>query len=145
MRRPDIEAMVLWDPVIRGKAYLDELQALHREFLSAIRGERIRVGPEQHCDELLGFELSDQLRSELIETNLLAAPSAPAKQVLLIQSTEKRDDQDLSAQLASIVPRFDHQYYPGERIKGNFRDGAHLLMSSRAVPAIASWISEVRP
>lgn len=83
--------LLLWDPVIDGGAYLDELRLAHMNFLAedfgidwpafAARFGRPREGV---VDEALGFPLPLELRAELRAMALAAAPPQTARVHVLV-------------------------------------------------------------
>jgi len=71
--RADIARLVLWDPVIDGRAYLAELERLQRQWLKSRPGSRwftFRPGVE----EIFGFPMPGPLRREIESLALSAAP-----------------------------------------------------------------------
>lgn len=83
--------LLLWDPVIDGAAYLDELRLAHMNFLAedfgtdwptfAARFGRPREGV---VDEALGFPLPLELRAELRAMDLAATPPHAAQMHVLV-------------------------------------------------------------
>jgi amino acid adenylation domain-containing protein len=59
-----VEGCVLWDPVVSGNEYLDQLEQMHTLFLSE------RTGPLKPNDELLGAHFPQDLRAALRQVNL---------------------------------------------------------------------------
>ena len=82
-RRDDVEAVVLWDPIVEGGRHLRELQLLQRSWLSDRPGSK-RFAFQPHVDEVIGFPITAALRSELENTVLdESAPAAPRRIVVL--------------------------------------------------------------
>jgi alpha/beta superfamily hydrolase len=79
--RRDLDTLVLWEPVVSGRAYLDELRALHAEVLA-------RQGRSSPPGEILGFPLPDTLRAELEAFDLLAAPRPWGRRNVVLASQE---------------------------------------------------------
>lgn len=78
-----VRDLVLWDPVVRGAAYLAELRQLEAR---RVADARVRVHRRADVEELLGFELSPTMRAQLEAVDLLAAPPAPAHRRFLFTS-----------------------------------------------------------
>lgn len=82
---PDAPArMVLWDPVVDGAAYVEELRAAHvdaieQSYCIPDRGLRRRLAdePEAFTDDLLGFFAAPALRRQLRDISALRLPLAP--------------------------------------------------------------------
>jgi len=94
--RNDIAGMVLWEPVVSGVDYLDTLTQAHQErmwyFLSTpAQSKRV----SESGMELLGFTISDRLRAELEQVNLLNLKVQPGRPVFIIE----KDEQPLVSQL----------------------------------------------
>lgn len=63
--------LVLWDPVIDGKDYLDKLQAMHKQMLHDTDRFDTRYMPStEPTNELVGYEYPDELRSEICAIDL---------------------------------------------------------------------------
>lgn len=83
-KRNDIERLLLWDPVVDGKAYVDELQALQRDWLH----DRLGTAKAASESELIGFALTETIRAQLESTTLTAVPKVKARVVSLVISGE---------------------------------------------------------
>lgn len=85
-RRRDIDAVVLWDPVVQGAEHLAELQRLD----AAVARERnLKVNP----GEVLGFPMSAGLAADLQAIDLLAhVPGLPARSFMVVSETSARQD-----------------------------------------------------
>lgn len=104
--------LLLWDPVIDGGAYLDELRLAHMNFLAedfgvdwptfAARFGRPREGV---VDEALGFPLPLELRAELRAMELGASPP-PAAHVHVLVTAEGDAQRRLRERLA-VKPSLD--------------------------------------
>lgn len=72
--------LVLWDPVVSGRAYLTELAAQHRAYLRAELGADpaapLRVRADGSPLEALGTPISDELAAALARIELAAPPVA---------------------------------------------------------------------
>ncbi len=83
-QHPAVERVVLWEPLVNGAEYLEELKAWHSRnmlyFLSNIKDS----GPKT-VTEILGFALSQEMVSEMQAINLLGNTAKPADQVLVIE------------------------------------------------------------
>jgi hypothetical protein len=70
---------LLWEPVIDGEAYVDELEQVQLERL-----KRNQLGQALPKDELLGFPFSTQEREEMVALDLRAPPRCSADSWTLI-------------------------------------------------------------
>jgi uncharacterized protein len=102
-RRPDIDRIVLWDPVLDGQAYLDDLRDLHASWLRDRLGAKAAADPARA--ELIGFPLTEAIHRQLVAATLTPLPALRAKAVWLMVSEEQARYQALHATLeASRVP-----------------------------------------
>lgn len=133
----DLESVVLWDPVVNGKSYLEALLHLQKETL------RFRHKPNYGrkatgAIEVLGFAFPAFLWAELERIDLLAIAQKPAKNVLLIQTTEVAGE-DLKSHLQKTEARFEFQRLEAPQIWLPTADGS-LLVPSQVLQALVSWI-----
>lgn len=82
-----IRQLILWDPIVDGSAYLDELRRSHRAMLSADPTQAPFPDPRYRADQCWGFPLYPKLREEL---SAIAPESLRtfSKQVELLLSEE---------------------------------------------------------
>ena len=85
---PEVPALVLWDPVVDGPAFLDEAAALQHE----------RFGRDD--GEVLGFPISARLRADLTRLDVHRFGRPRARRVLVVQTPGSR-----GADLAALTAR----------------------------------------
>jgi pimeloyl-ACP methyl ester carboxylesterase len=108
--RTDIRDAVLWDPVVDGSSYLQELEATHRDWL---RGSFARERPRPGAPgESMGFRVGEAVRSELERLDLGTLPRRPAERLLWIDSGERADGAPLAAALAGLGADVSHRHLP---------------------------------
>ncbi len=139
--RADLENLVLWDPVVSGKRYLDGLLRLRKEML------RFRPKPSSTQETLdyvdvLGFPLSRSLQAELKNINLSAIGWSSAKNVLVIQTDQMSDEVDLQEHLSQMDARFEYQRLDAPQIWFPTSDGS-LVVPRQILHSIVSWTSRV--
>jgi uncharacterized protein len=137
-QRGDLESLVLWDPVVNGKSYLDGLLSLQKEML------RFRPKPRggqrsQASIDVLGFPLSDFLRTEIEKINLLTIADRPAKNVLVIQSEQTAIEDGLRDRLSQTVVCLEYQRLDIPQIWLPTADGS-LPVPNQALQVVTSWI-----
>ncbi len=137
-RQGDIESIILWDPVVRGKSYLEGLLDLQKETL------RFRHKPNYgwksgRTTEVLGFALPLSLCAELERIDLQAIPRKPAKNVLLMQTGQVAGD-ELNSHLHQTDARVEFQSLEAPQIWLPSADGS-LLVPGRVLQSSVSWIS----
>jgi len=80
--QPKPTALVLWDPVVSGRDYLDELRAGHEAAVKAQTGLAPKM--TDPIGEALGFAVSPKLAAELAELDLRREIARPARTVSVI-------------------------------------------------------------
>lgn len=114
--RADVDKIVLWDPVVDGKTYVQELVAVHH----AWRTDRLGTPGTRSASELLGFPLTDAGARRLSETTLLPIVREGARSVSLLTSDEQASYAAVRQALESARIPGVHQYVPGA---GDWRRG----------------------
>jgi pimeloyl-ACP methyl ester carboxylesterase len=142
--RGDIDSIVLWDAVIDGAAYLEELARSHNEWL---RGSfaRPQLDREHRKNrEILGFPITDSVIEELVNINLLTLERKPANNVFIIESDKATKNGSLRECLKRIDVEPAYEYVPSSRIwmKKKDRTGRGLVPIP-ILKSIVAWISEV--
>jgi pimeloyl-ACP methyl ester carboxylesterase len=111
-RRPAILSdLVLWDPVVDGLAYLEELRRAHlklfAEDLEIPQPHRFAAGTGQsiEIDQALGFVLPPGLRQEIRALDVGKLAGAQARRIFIIASVMT---DELARLQASLGPRDGH-------------------------------------
>jgi uncharacterized protein len=116
-KRPkSIEALVLWDPVISGQNFLQELHAMETSITSAAPVERPAESGGGH--EILGFSLTAALAAQIETLDLLAVvPGLPPRTLTLFSRPSPACDVLASAPMAvecmSCAPAWLEDRYTG--------------------------------
>jgi alpha-beta hydrolase superfamily lysophospholipase len=96
-RRRDIDAVVLWDPVVQGDEHLAELQTLD----AAVARERsLKVNP----GEVLGFPLSARLAGELQAIDLVQHLAGLPSRAFMVACATSPGHEAVSAALQAARP-----------------------------------------
>lgn len=142
-RRSDLEGLVLWDPVVNGKNYVEELIARHQEWLdgSSLRGELPKPGDQNF--EALGFPLSRALREGIERIDLLSTRRRPARHVLVVDSDEKSQALQLSNHLGDGNGHSEYRHVPAPRVWLRRGRGENALVPVEVLRSIVSWISRI--
>jgi pimeloyl-ACP methyl ester carboxylesterase len=140
--REDIDGMVLWDPVVNGKAYVAELKLLHGEML-----RRAQVQPKHGADEtqteILGFPLTQELLTELESIDLATMPQKPANHLLVIESREKAGERPLIEHLQQLGAHVTYRYLPYPQFWVWREDLGEVLVPHYVLQSIVAWFAEV--
>jgi hypothetical protein len=124
----DVRNLVLWDPVIRGRAYVDELLALQRE----------RFGRTSR-DEVLGFPFTTTLRSELETIDLTTLERPRAREVLVVDTGSAGDDtRALADRLRDLGSQVEYRRL---NTRPFWHEPNKSAVAAEVVQAVVSWTS----
>ena len=100
--KTDIDArrLVLWDPVLSGKAYIDELEMWDaRRNLLLLHSDYSRRQPRE---ELLGYAFPNPLRAALSELEIARIPALKAERVAIFAAKRQAAHEELQAGLRGL-------------------------------------------
>jgi len=141
----EIEGLVLWDPVVSGKAYIEELIQSHRETLRQMNGHsRDLLGAEQP-GEILGFPFPKFLHADLSKLDLLAIRKKPANDMFLLTTDERPDPESATfiSQIKNMDIRIVLQRCPVPQL---WREDVNkVLVPNQVLESIVTWMSRVFP
>jgi pimeloyl-ACP methyl ester carboxylesterase len=140
VKRGDVLHLVLWDPIVDGRQYFEQMKVLHQERLWGHFFERPAV--EQASDrptELLGLKMNDRLIDELTALDLSAVQTKPARTVLLIDSRGDPAVEQLRDHLRSLEVDVTYEHIPGFSIWAEDPDKG--LVPNQALQSIVTWMS----
>jgi pimeloyl-ACP methyl ester carboxylesterase len=141
----DVDGLALWDPVINGKVYVDELKALHRQMLRTAHVVAKPSGADERFTEVLGFPLSDQLIADIETINLLTVGRTPAAHTLIIQSHPKVSVEGLKNLFETRGASAKFQYFPSPQLWEWNENFGKILIPYQTLQAIVGWAREVYP
>lgn len=142
-RGGDVGRLVLWDPVVDGRAYLRELEDQQREMRHNLGLRPEPDGAGRPAIEVLGFPLTDDLRADLEAIDLLAEPRRPADVALVLESEGVPGLEQVPARLGALDVAAGRRPLPGPAFWVEDRESA--LVPHQALQAITQWVSEPRP
>nr|WP_272491458.1 alpha/beta fold hydrolase [Corallococcus exercitus] len=130
-------ALVLWEPLVQGDAWIQEL-----ELLQARRATRtLYPQPESPLEvrqELLGFAFPRALRDDILALDLAALPAWPATRTHLVAGAPRPEYQRLQERLESTGLPFQHHLVPEEGAGGQ----ESALLSNRILQTITTLLKE---
>lgn len=122
------DAMVLWDPVVRGRAWLEGVRTIHDHTLGHFGS---------NDEELLGFPLSPQLARQIGAIDLATLGPAPARRVLVIDSAREPITDALAARLEELGASVDVEHRPTPVLLGD--DPFKPRVPAAILQTIAAW------
>jgi uncharacterized protein len=137
--RSDIDAVVLWDPVVRGGEFMDEMQAAHQAFLA--ERTRYRSFAATMVPNMVCYPLPPLVESQILRADLIAV-APKLRQKLLVVIT-----QDLASHAAFIPRLLERGRATIERVAdqppwrpNDWETGA--TMPTEALRAISAWMAQ---
>jgi pimeloyl-ACP methyl ester carboxylesterase len=135
--RNDIDSLILWEPVVSGKQYIDELNSLHKQMLKFSYVDNSL----STLDEILGFARNDILWAELSQLDLLEYfPISPPKIMLMKSDTNSSVDK-LSTFLKNSGTNFYHYEILSPKVWTE--EVFKQLVPNSLLNTIVQWLSKV--
>jgi uncharacterized protein len=137
-RGASFSRLVLWDPVVVGRKYLDELLA-QKSAWEAVHGSPAERPPvDDH--EVLGFPLSPSLQAAIAAIDLRHLERAPAERALVMSSGATDDDiEETMEALRALGVDVTHQQIPWTKFWLRQEGIDDAVVPTETVRAIASW------
>ena len=107
--RHGIDGLILWDPVVQGARYLDELRTNHRNWLRGSFAQPRSISRSASCEEILGYAITESLASSIREVDLLQLKERPAKRVVVLDTQGNSTVGALARHLQSLGSEAYHQ------------------------------------
>ncbi|RKH73998.1 alpha/beta fold hydrolase [Corallococcus interemptor] len=130
-------SLVLWEPLVEGEAWLQELELLQQRRDTRTLFPRPE-SPLEVREELLGFAFPRALRDDILALNLAAQPSWPSTRTHLVAAAAKPEYQRLQAHLETTGLPFQHHLVPEEGAGGQ----ESALLSNRILQTITTLLKE---
>jgi pimeloyl-ACP methyl ester carboxylesterase len=130
--RADIDRLVLWDPVVKGPAYVEEL--LQLGLPAGVNGSTPpgTIG-------VSGFPVTPTLRAGLEQIDL-QAHEFPAKPVLLVVSDERPEYQSMRHHLSAAVPGSTFRLVPTDADWDDVDRMGAVLLPQRIIQEIVTYL-----
>ena len=133
-KQKDIDSMVLWDPVVNGRAYVEELMTWHQTMLRYAHVQPKCHMPGEKSMEILGFPLTDAMLADLKNIDLLAIQQKPANHILVMESHREAGQGRLREHLQRLAAQVEYQCLPVPHLWSWLEDSEQ---DSGAAPALA--------
>ena len=133
-----LDGLVLWDAVLSGSTYLEELEALHRGLLRSLPGGAAGAS-RSGVREFVGFPYANLLHGQLAKLDLTASRVNGAVNVLTIETVGSSGGRalDLGAE------RQDRRVVDDVRIW--MEDADKALIPQESLAQMIGWLREVYP
>lgn len=136
--RDDIDALVLWDPVISGKDFVKEMLCLQSTF------PRKKKPPYKHGEDrydVLGYPLTLEMIKDLEQLNLLMTEPLSMKRIFVVETGEEPDNRNLKKFLEKLGDGVLYSHIPESRIW--LKEPFESIVPQQILLSLVSWISEV--
>jgi alpha/beta superfamily hydrolase len=141
--RRDVAGLVLWDPVVDGAAYLEQVTVQHQETIWRFLDQPKQQARAPRPRELLGFPIGDRLYDEIAAVDLLAARRPYTGATLIVESHTGEAAERLRDHLQGLGARVRHQHVPSFTIWAEDVDKG--LVPGPVIQGIIAWLDEVQP
>ena len=141
-QRADVSALALWDPIVSGPAYLDELleDARRRAQPYGAAG-----GHGSGTLGVMGYPVTESLRNELSSLPVASVPAAAASRTLVMCREDTVEARGLTALIAS---KGGHATFRHEAIQGRWDEvdnWGSAMIPQAAIQALVEWfVAEVQ-
>ncbi len=137
--RRDVEALVLWEPVLDGGRHLAELRKSNAKW-QADRGLPAEAVAEEGVLGILGFPMGRSLREGLQALDW-TFERRPARRTLLLRETADPADALLAEQMKKHGVSFQVEPTPAERFWQDADSGTRMFVPTSSLQAVTSWLS----
>ncbi|HWZ46034.1 MAG TPA: alpha/beta hydrolase [Candidatus Saccharimonadales bacterium] len=139
IERRDVDSLVLWDTIVSGQGYREDLFSLHKEMLRFRPKPR---GPESSNNlDILGFPMSLDLCREIEQIQLTPSSWIAAKNVLVIESRQEPSEGNRNDRLRPVEGSLNFQSVNSPKIWLPREDGG-LLVPNQVLQSIVSWLCD---
>lgn len=147
-RRGDAQQMILWEPVLHGQGYIDELRSNHRERLRRSFANPPTDRENDGAVERLGFPLTIPLADAIRRLDLTRQEVSPANEILLLGNTEESRLHALLEHYRHLGIQADHCFVSAPPFwrEGKADAGAPqsaCLVPSDVINAAIAWLTKV--
>jgi pimeloyl-ACP methyl ester carboxylesterase len=140
--RGGVDRLVLWDPIVDGRRFVEELQqitAKHEQWLAERHGVR---PPSLQADgplDLFGFRYSSEMIDEMAAVDLLATSAEARAGAYVLDNCEDADTEKLSRHLEGMGLTVELQRFPAAKVW--MAEPFQGLLSAESLKLIETWIT----
>ena len=134
MMRSDINRLVLWDPIITGDAYINEML---QGFL-----EESPNTPIEGTIGVNGFPLTKLMRENFKQINLVTADQPKSESLYFVTSNERDEFNQLKQSLEQLPVNMSYSHIP---IEGNWNEVDNfggVLLPQEIIQSIIAWLEK---
>jgi pimeloyl-ACP methyl ester carboxylesterase len=139
-RDPLIDRLILWDPIVSGREYLEELDRRNHAFMEGRPRPPSWVEAEPP-DEVLGTLLPRTLRQSIETIDLLAVGSLHARSLLVLSTDAPARIAPLMEHLGKLGLPAHHEHIPFPPLWLKQDQVDRTLVPHQVIQGIAGWLS----
>lgn len=144
LARRDVENLVLWEPVILGQSYVEELKGTQQAWVELEEFPTTAIQRDQDGPvEILGFPLTRPMREGIERIDLLNLTSRPARKVLLLWNQESFDDTSIVEHLSGLGASVDTLKLNSPKVWLESHGFSRVVVPTEVIKSILEWISRV--
>lgn len=135
-----VETLILWDPVLSGREYLQELSAQHQTYIST---NNLVDEPFANAGtaELSGFSIPESMVTEIDELDITSVKRKAANRVLIFDNSLEPSSDKLIPYLERLDTLVEYRHIP-DQTKNNY-DNQIERVSMEVIQSIVSRMTEV--
>jgi pimeloyl-ACP methyl ester carboxylesterase len=137
--------LVLWEPIVDGRAEVAEMVARHHAWLDAQVLERRGTRALARDDELLGYRFTASMRRDLEEVSLWSLRTSPAPDVRIVSAAPNPEHDRLARHLEELGSRVETVCIAGPKIWATNPGTEQPVVPTEAVQAIVRGLQVVQP
>lgn len=138
-RAGEIHGLVLWEPIVSGEDYFAATADAHADWLQQITGHRPAPGGPL---ELLGFPVSDALRTDLRELDLHTAGTPTARRVLILEETTDAGLATWTSAVRDSRGAVELQQAPGTAIGTHPSSLGKIWLPTEPLQRTVAWLGQ---
>jgi pimeloyl-ACP methyl ester carboxylesterase len=145
-RRGGIDRLVLWDPVVHGRHFVEESRmrtAYHEQWLIEKHGRRPPSIQADGPRDLFGYRYSDAMLDELMSLDLLSDVDRTGAGTLILDNGEDPAVDALAGHLRAAGMTVHLERVPAPQVW--MTEPFHGLMSTQSLKFLEGWVAGGRP
>ncbi len=135
--RDDVASVIVWDPVLKGSAYLRELNSLESEMLR-LRPRPKRVERNSSDAQLLGFSFTAALCAEIAQLDLTASVLESLPNLLMIESGPAPELEPFAEHASRMARSFQRKQFNAVQPWLPTQDGS-LPVPHQILQSVVAW------
>jgi pimeloyl-ACP methyl ester carboxylesterase len=140
--RGGVDRLVLWDPVVDGRQFVDEIRqrtAEHERWLGERHGTRPASIPADGPRDLFGFRYSQSMIEELAAIDLLSLQVAGGADAYILDNCEDEKTAALARNLRECGMHVDFDQFEASRVW--LAEPFQGLVSAQSLKRIDAWVT----